>query len=323
MKKVSIIIPVYNTEKYVEKCMKSVLNQTYKNIEIIIVDDGSTDSSGQICDTFLSDDRVKVFHQIHKGTSCARNYGIEMAKGDFICFIDSDDYVEKDYIQILYDLITRYDTDIAVCGFDFVYNRRKSKDKGKKESDVLIFNNKQALEKMCDYNDCFMPICCNKIYKAKLFKDIRFPNGKKYEDLCLNIDVFSIVKKVAYKPIIKYHYFVDREDSSSKSTFSEREYDCIEFCEKLKIIMKDEYNSIIHGFYLANMIDICNKLIDINKIDKEFFVKIQKISRYKLLNLIVSNYMIQRKINVILFSINYRLYIMYYKLKRKLWKRKY
>lgn len=179
MEKISVIIPVYNTENYVRKCIESILIQTYKNIEIIIIDDGSKDDSGKICEEFLVDNRVKIFHQNNQGTSCARNYGLKNVTGKYICFIDSDDYVEKDYIEFLYNLITKFNTDIAVCGFDYAYTNNKFRcNNKKKKNKTIILNNEQALIKMCDFNDCFMPICCNKIYKTELFKDINFPEGK-------------------------------------------------------------------------------------------------------------------------------------------------
>ena len=114
---ISIIIPVYRVEKYLEECLNSVINQTYANLEIILIDDGSPDRCGQICDEYAKkDERIEVIHQENQGVSNARNHGIEMAKGKYITFIDSDDYLEQDYIKYLYDEITKFNADISICG---------------------------------------------------------------------------------------------------------------------------------------------------------------------------------------------------------------
>ena len=127
MKKlISIVLPIYNVENYIEKCMESVLNQTYKNIEIILVDDGSPDNCPIICDQYVKEDnRVKVVHKENGGLSDARNAGIKVANGDYITFIDSDDYVDKDYVEFLYNTIEETDADIAIGGHRVIYDSGK------------------------------------------------------------------------------------------------------------------------------------------------------------------------------------------------------
>ena len=324
MEKVSIIIPVYNTEKYLKKCIDSILKQTYNNIEILIVDDGSTDKSAQICDTYINSDNVKVVHTKHQGTSFARNIGLDMVTSNYVCFIDSDDYVENDFIEILYNQITTNNADIAACAFDYVaFNTSKSHIP--KKDKQCIFNSHEALIKMCDFNEAFSCICCNKIYKMTLFNNLKFPENKMHEDLYLNIELLKKANKIAYYSTIKYHYCTERKESTSNSAYKSNEYDGIEHCNKLVKLMKEEYNEdnvIVQGFYLANLIEICNKLIDIGAKKDKIFQETQCFARSQIFRLLKSNYMLPRKINAICFSINYRLYILYYKFKRNIWKRK-
>lgn len=324
MEKVSIIIPVYNTEKYLKKCIDSILNQTYNNIEVLIVDDGSTDKSAQICDKYINNEKVKVVHIKHQGISFARNTGLDMVTSNYVCFIDSDDYVDNDFIEFLYNQVTTNDVDIAACAFDYVaFNNSKSNIH--KKDKLYIFNSHEALVKMCDFNEAFSCICCNKIYKTKLFKDLRFQENIMYEDLCINIELLKKTTKIAYFSTIKYHYCRERKESTTNSSYNGKEYDGIEHCNKLVRLLKEEYNEdniIVQGFYLANLIEICNKLINCGTKEHKIFLETQDFARTQILRLLKSNYMLPRKINAICFSINYRIYILYYKFKRNIWKRK-
>ena len=120
MKKVSVVVPVYNTEKYLQRCIQSILGQTYERLELILIDDGSTDSSGTLCDAAAQkDSRVKVLHKENEGAGEARNYGINMAEGDYICFVDSDDYIAHRYIEIMLKTAERYDCGLVQCNFLF------------------------------------------------------------------------------------------------------------------------------------------------------------------------------------------------------------
>ena len=135
---ISVILPIYNVEKYLEKCLKSVINQTYKNLEIILVDDGSKDNSPQICDEYaVKDKRIVVIHKSNGGLSDARNAGIEIAKGKYIALIDSDDYVEKDYVQFLYQLIKENNAEMSICSHTVLYTNRTRIEKETGEHLVL------------------------------------------------------------------------------------------------------------------------------------------------------------------------------------------
>ena len=204
---ISVIIPVYNVEKYIEKCIYSVINQTYKNIEIILVDDGSTDISGKICDDFEKKDyRIKVIHKKNGGLSDARNVGIDVSTGKYIVFIDSDDYVDKKHIEYLYNMITKNNADISICQFNIVYENSDIQitDFTKKDT-IKIFDNKKALETML-YNKKFCNSACTKMYKKELFDDIRFPIGKLYEDLGTTYKLIEKTTKVVLGQRTTYNY---------------------------------------------------------------------------------------------------------------------
>lgn len=134
--KISIIVPVYNVEQYITRCIESITSQTYRNIEILLIDDGSTDNSGNICDEYQKkDSRVMTFHKTNGGLSDARNYGIKHASGQYLCFVDSDDYISKHMVEILYNNLIKYSADISACGFltvhDGICGKKKAPRKGK------------------------------------------------------------------------------------------------------------------------------------------------------------------------------------------------
>ena len=161
---ISVILPIYNVEKYLEKCLKSVINQTYKNLEIILVDDGSKDNSPQICDEYaVKDKRIVVIHKSNGGLSDARNAGIEIAKGKYITLIDSDDYVEKDYVQFLYQLIKENNAEMSICSHTVLYTNgtRIEKETG----EHLVLDPKTTLEKIL-YDEGIDLSAWAKMYKA-------------------------------------------------------------------------------------------------------------------------------------------------------------
>lgn len=220
---VSVIVPVYNVEKYLKKCISSIVVQTYVNIEILLVDDGSTDNSGKICDMFAqNDDRIKVYHKENGGLSSARNYGIEQAKGEFITFIDSDDYISERFIEILMSLIKKYSAEIAFLGVELVdeYGHCVLKKDGiAKEG---IFNHEQALKEMC-LNRKTGVSACAKIYKIALFDDIRYPIGKLYEDIRTTPYLFAKAKIIAYSTQ-RLYYYVQRNTSIMHRTITDKDY---------------------------------------------------------------------------------------------------
>ena len=176
--KVSIIVPVYNVEKYIDECIISLLNQTYENLEIILVDDGSTDTSGERCDKFAdSDARIKVIHQKNGGAGSAKNRALNIVSGEYVAFVDSDDYVSTKYIQILVETIKNADADIAECGF---INLRKSQQTAVDNSPVGNFSAESFLLRFL--NDWKCCLLWNKLFRRELLYDLFFYEGRVIDD---------------------------------------------------------------------------------------------------------------------------------------------
>ena len=239
MKKlISIVLPIYNVENYIEKCMESVLNQTYKNIEIILVDDGSPDNCPIICDQYVKEDnRVKVVHKENGGLSDARNAGIKVANGDYITFIDSDDYVDKDYVEFFYNTIEETDADIAIGGHRVIYDSGKIIEKETHENSVL--EPKKVLERIL-YDDGIDLSAWGKLYKRYLFNDIKFPKGRLFEDSATTYMLVDKANKIAINSISKYNYII-RKNSISNAKFSPKKMDLITSTREMSEYVKNKY----------------------------------------------------------------------------------
>ena len=227
---ISIVVPIYNVEKYLEKCVESILRQTYKNIEIILVDDGSPDLCGEICENYKKiDKRITVIHKKNGGLSDARNYGIKHSNGKYITFIDSDDYVERDYIEYLYNLIKKNDCDMSICSFKTHFNN-KFIDFGEKYENC-VFDAKTCLENMlCEKG--FNVSAWAKMYKTDLFYNVEFPYGKLCEDNGTTYKLILKCNKIAYGNGSKYIYEM-RDNSIMNTSFSKRKLDLVELTDKM------------------------------------------------------------------------------------------
>ena len=181
--KVSIIIPVYNTQKYLQECIESMLNQTYVWIEIILVDDGSSDESGKVCDAYAKiDTRVKVIHQKNNGLSAARNKGIENASGKYIVFIDSDDFIAENMIEVLLKEIARTNADLAICNFKYIDENGEDLEGYKSPLKDEILDREDAIKKLFDEKNWYYVVAWNKMYKSEIWNNMRFPIGYNHED---------------------------------------------------------------------------------------------------------------------------------------------
>ena len=207
---ISIIIPVYKVEKYLEKCIESVLKQTYTNLQVILVDDGSPDNCGKICDEYAKkDSRIEVIHKVNGGLSDARNVGIAKAKGKYIGFVDSDDYIKEDMYEILINLIKEYDADVSICNlYDVIEGKEYIRNK---ENGIKEYNRIDILkEVLLDKN--IQSYAWNKLYKKELFNEIKYPIGKKYEDIGTTFYIFEKCNKVVVTSKPEY-YYLKRADS--------------------------------------------------------------------------------------------------------------
>lgn len=209
--KISIVVAVYNAEKYLPRCLDALVNQTLKEIEILCVDDGSTDSAPQIVDQYAEKypEKIKVFHKENGGEFTTRNYGLERATGEYVTFVDNDDWVEKDWAEKLYNAAKSNNADLAVCGFeriDLETNKVVAKDMTGYGTCVKeIVNND-------DYMVFINPAPWNKIYKREKVKDLRFLNFRGFNDMIFLTSSFTKIDKIAFIPDVLYHYYL-RYDS--------------------------------------------------------------------------------------------------------------
>lgn len=219
---ISIIVPVYNVKDYLEKCLKSICGQTYQNLEIIVVDDGSTDGSGELCDVFAqSDSRIKVVHQSNGGLGAARNKGLDIAIGEYIGFVDSDDWIDSDMYQFLYELMDTSKADISICSH---YVEKSNKTKIKYSSDKVLSMDPIEAIRLLAKDKIVRNYAWDKLFKRDLFKDLRFPENCWFEDLAVMYKVFYKAQKIVMQGRPKYHYLV-RENSIMGSKYNpKKEY---------------------------------------------------------------------------------------------------
>ena len=294
---ISIIVPIYNVEKYLCKCIDSLINQSEKRIEIILVDDGSSDNCGAICDSYeKKDNRIKVIHKENGGLSSARNAGLDIAKGEYIGFVDSDDWIEIDMYKILFDFAIKYDADIVYSNFKKVYSENEVHnivDSNK----VYVFERNEALNNIYTELGIHTVVSWNKLYKRSLFNKIRFPDGHIHEDVYTTHKLLNISNKVVYIDKTLY-YYRQNESSITNSSFSEKNLDYLyALHERLDFAKNIEnkifYNNTIQryclclkGYYLK-----CNK--NVNN-----FITLKKIIK-KMSQNIYRKYILNKEIPIV------------------------
>lgn len=245
---ISVIIPVYQVEKHLRRCLDSVITQTFSDLEIILVNDGSTDSSGKICDEYAEkDSRIKVIHQENQGLSAARNAGLKIANGDFIGFVDSDDYIEPAMFENLYQAAIENKADIAICNFHKVDDSNKTE----------LYSNLKAWSGSSKYfvqkdgiRDNYV---WHKLFRKYLFDSIRFPVGKQWEDLFIMHDVFWLAEKISIIPYIGYNY-VAHSQSITSAHANEARLDCCDgILARINFLAKvDATREVIH-FWVSQL----------------------------------------------------------------------
>ena len=222
---ISVIVPVYNVDQYLDRAVRSILKQTYRNLEIILIDDGSNDASGKICDKYkFEDKRIIVIHKKNEGLSEARNAGINIAKGEYITFVDSDDNIEADMIEYLFYLIKKFKTSMSICSHKVIYEKsNKIRYLGNNKEELL--DAEHCLLKMLYHKDVDTS-AWGKLYDIKLFKNIRYPKGKLFEDIGTTYKFFIMSNFIACGYKDKYNYYV-RENSIVTRKFSTKKMDLL------------------------------------------------------------------------------------------------
>lgn len=229
---VSVIIPVYNMEDYLDKCLCSVTEQTYKNIEILVIDDGSTDASPGMCDTWARrDSRIRVLHKKNGGLSDARNAGLDICTGEYLVFIDSDDYVSPEYIEYLVHLMVDNCADISVCEHFYVTNEGVQLRSVIDDGEVAILNQEETLREMCSEKR-FSHSAWAKMYRADFFSNVRFPVGHNFEDIATTYKLVLQSDRIAVGNRAMY-YYLRREGSIMLEPFKWSRVDSVRFMEQM------------------------------------------------------------------------------------------
>lgn len=256
MSNISVIIPIYNVEKYLSQCLDSVVKQTYRNLEIILVNDGSTDSCRQICDEYASNDaRIKIMHKENGGLSDARNAGLKIATGDFISFVDSDDLLSVDFCEKLLHALLEYNADIAECGF------RKFESDAELENlpevtpaNIELFETEMAVDLLI--KDYLQPMVWNKLYRKEVLLGLKFPVGKLHEDVAWTYQAFGNAKKVL-RIEDELYFYRQQADSISGRKYSLKRLDAVEALEERISYMRENFpkleNLAIKVFCFAAM----------------------------------------------------------------------
>ncbi len=278
--KISIIVPVYKTEIYLRKCIESILAQTYTNLEIILVDDGSPDKCGEICDEFKEkDDRIKVIHKSNGGVSSARNAGLSMVSGEWIGWVDSDDVIEPDMFEQLYNNAMENSADISVCSRIECY-KNKQVFRGWDKLQVLDTN--EALGLLFE-NDRMQNFLWDKLWRKELFEDVVFPEGRTYEDIAIMHRLFLRAKSVVVIPQALY-YYVQHEGSIVADTTLKNRINHFIAAKQRYEELKDtqpQYCDLLESQCVASAVGIWTTCLKNPKEERRHYrVQIKEIARF-------------------------------------------
>ena len=276
-KLVSVIIPAYNIEDYIGRCLDSIISQTYKNLEIIVVDDGSRDHTGEILDNYAKKDRrIKVIHKENGGVSSARNKGIEVAEGDYIGFIDGDDLIEPEMYKILVDLLEEENADIAHCGYQMVFPDRVDyyHNTGKKK----IQTTEEGLKDLLS-GEIIEPGLVNKLYKKELIKNCRLDETVKInEDLLMNYQLFKLSQKSVYYDITPYSYMIRSSSATGANSLITKREDSLRVLNQIKDdCINNNLLPTIYKRYIYLLMAICR-----DDLKDRLYMEYQKKQRKKL-----------------------------------------
>lgn len=223
---ISVIVPVYKVEPYLERCVTSIRNQTYQNLEILLVDDGSPDRSGEMCDALAKEDpRIKVIHKANGGLSDARNAGLDVMQGELVGFVDSDDWIDENTYATLYQRMCAENADIS-CGGTAIHSGTEILSRYNPNlQETYTYDRKEAGRELLR-NRIITNSVCDKLYKAKIFQNLRFKKGIVFEDLQIQYQLIALADRVTYTAQTCYYYFV-APNSISRATFNKKQMDYV------------------------------------------------------------------------------------------------
>jgi len=238
---ISVIVPVYNVARYLNKCMKSIVNQTYKNLEIILINDGSTDNSGEICDEWKERDRrIKVMHKENTGVADTRNVGVERSVGRYITFVDSDDYIDEDFIENLYTYLVENNTDIVTSGH---YKETFLDSKKLYSKNSYVENPEEILRSLLMRDDIYICVWAT-LFKRELFEEVKFPKGKICEDFAVIYKLYDKAERIGHISKCGYHY-IQRQDSIMHQKYSKDKLIVIDIAEEVLEFVKEKYPRLV------------------------------------------------------------------------------
>lgn len=329
MELISIIVPVYNVEEYLPKCLDSIINQTYKNLEIILVDDGSTDNSGKICDEYaFKDNRIKVIHKVNGGLSDARNAGLDICTGDYIGFVDSDDYIDKDMYALLYEFGFENNLDVAMCGAVDVIGDKLI---FPKQFETIILDNKEKIIANLFVNKkggAVIPIW-NKLFRRKVIINERFDVGKSYEDVFLLLKWIGNTERFGRLPVCKYYYVRRRGSISHLKYYKDSILDEVYAYEQNLNIIKDAYMEVVsYGEYRCYWVYVAaiEKIYDcIDYLEhKDIVVNLRNKLRKNIVGILYNQHInCKEKIRFLLMAMSVRLYFVIKNLYKRVRSQKY
>ena len=269
MKKISVIVPIFKVEQYLENCINSIINQTYENLEIILVDDGSPDNCGAICDELaIKDNRIKVIHKENSGVSSSRNAGLDIATGDLIAFIDSDDWIEPEMLTVLERILSENSADFSVCGMITDYGNAVINNKSSVSNVVKV--NKPEIFNLILNAPTFYGYACNKLFKKDIIGDLRFDESlMSCEDLDFCVRLAAKCNLAVFTNQKFYHYMQHSASMTGETGYSTRKLSVLKAYENI-LPYYEKYNSenlsIIRKNYLKIAINVKGRML-LNKID--------------------------------------------------------
>ena len=316
MYKVSVVVPIYNVEQYVGKCVDSILGQTYKDYELILVDDGSLDGSGKIADEYvLSDERITVYHKANGGLSDARNYGLDRARGEYICFIDSDDWIEDNYLYELVRLMDEYQADVVIC--DYKSNSGEGVISQPDKEEITQESGIEAIDNIWGSRYSEYVVAWNKMYRRTVFNDIRYTVGMIHEDEAICADIYCHASKVVRTNKILYNYRVNNSTSIMTTGYSLKRLDILKAIEIRMDILK---NRGLQKYYEKDSFKYLYKIIlnelEVKKLDGDNTQIIKELKQKywnKYRESLSFDWSIKRKIAMLFFGIFPKAYLLRYK----------
>ncbi|MFA7019229.1 MAG: glycosyltransferase [Sphaerochaetaceae bacterium] len=307
MPKISIIVPVYNVEKYIQRCIDSILAQTFTDYELILVDDGSPDRCGEICDDYAKkENRIVVIHKKNGGVSAARNAGLDVARGEYLGFIDGDDYIAHDMYEKLLQACIENNADIATCGRYNVYENKITPRFSFEGS--LIWSSKEAIESLLARDNIGSSVC-DKLFNRKLFEKIRFPVEQYYEDIIIMPQLLFVANKIVHIGESKY-YYNRRPDSFTKETFTVKRMHLLDAYQEVLGFVVEKHPDLkpnAQGLYFNKLLFLM-RIMQASEIKGQFRNEYNSVRRLILRNtwFIISNKYLgnRNKIKMLLYATN-------------------